>query len=217
MAAGVYGFAIWSGYAGAALSVGMVVPQLARTLRNPGLGGVSAISWLITVSACFTWLVYGVKAHVWPQVPGNALICPGAAAIVLSVPARLTVARRALLLAAIAGTIVVIAVLVRPDQVGYLAFGISLVSATPQLVTSLARRQASRSAVSIPAWALRGSSQVFWLTYGLIMHNGPIMVAALVTLFSVIVVLAAESATLIRARLTGGGQVTAAVRPAAPD
>ena len=38
----LYGPATASGYIGAALSVGMVVPQLARTLRNPRIAGVSA-------------------------------------------------------------------------------------------------------------------------------------------------------------------------------
>ena len=105
------GFANAAGYIGAALSVGMVVPQLIRTLRHPSLGGVSAMSWLITAACCSTWLLYGIKGHVWPQIPGNALIVPGAAAIVLAVPARLTVARRAGLLAATAGVLILVAVL----------------------------------------------------------------------------------------------------------
>lgn len=62
----LHGLAVASGYIGAALSVGMVVPQLARTLRNPQLAGVSAASWMITMTACFTWLVYGIQARVLP-------------------------------------------------------------------------------------------------------------------------------------------------------
>ena len=128
-------FANAAGYIGAALSVGMVVPQLIRTLRHPSLGGVSAMSWLITAACCSTWLLYGIKGHVWPQIPGNALIVPGAAAIVLAVPARLTVARRAGLLAATAGVLILVAVLARPEVLGYLAFALTLVAATPQVVT----------------------------------------------------------------------------------
>jgi uncharacterized protein with PQ loop repeat len=197
----VHAFAIAAGYIGAALSVGMVIPQLVRTMRNRSLGGVSAMSWLITTAACFTWLLYGARGHVWPQIPGNALIVPGAAAIVLAVPARLSVAQRAGLLAATAGTLILVAMLVRPDVLGYLAFAISLVSAAPQVITSIARRREGRSAVSIPAWLMRGVSQLFWLYYALILHNGPTLVSAVVVLVSVAIVVGLESASLISARL----------------
>lgn len=197
----MHAFAIAAGYIGAALSVGMVIPQLARTLRHPSLGGVSAMSWLITTAACFTWLLYGVKGHVWPQIPGNALIVPGAAAIVLAVPARLSRGKRAGLLAGVGGTLILVAMLIPPDVLGYLAFAISLVSATPQVVTSIARRREGQSAVSIPAWLMRGGSQLFWLYYALILHNGPTLISAVVVLVSVAVVVGIESATLISARL----------------
>jgi uncharacterized protein with PQ loop repeat len=196
----VHGFAIATGYIGAALSLGMVIPQLVRTLRHRGLGGVSAMSWLITAAACFTWLLYGVKGHVWPQVPGNALMIPGEVVIVLVTPARLNMVRRAGLLAATGGTLILVAVLIPTDYLGYLAFAFSLVASAPQVVTSLLRRGAGRSAVSIPAWLLRGGSQLFWLYYGLIMHNGPIVVAAVVTLVSAAAVIATESATRLGRR-----------------
>ena len=194
-------FANAAGYIGAALSVGMVVPQLIRTLRHPSLGGVSAMSWLITAACCSTWLLYGIKGHVWPQIPGNALIVPGAAAIVLAVPARLTVARRAGLLAATAGVLILVAVLAPAAALGYLAFVLTLIAATPQVVTSVRRRQAEGSAVSIPSWLMRGGSQVFWLYYGLVLHNGPTALSAVFVLASVAVVVAIESAGLISARL----------------
>jgi uncharacterized protein with PQ loop repeat len=190
-----------AGYVGAALSVGMVVPQLIRTLRHPSLGGVSAMSWLITAACCFTWLLYGVKGQVWPQIPGNALLVPGAGAIVLAVPARLSWARRAVLLGATAGILIVVMVLAPADALGYLAFALTLIAASPQVITSVRRRQADRSAVSIPSWLMRGGSQVFWLYYGLILHNGPTALSAVVVLASVAVVVAIESAGLISARL----------------
>jgi hypothetical protein len=65
----------------------------------------------------------------------------------------------------------------------------------------VSRRRDGRSAVSIPAWAMRGASSGCWLFYGVMMHDRPIVVSSLVTLASVAVVITAECATLIGARL----------------
>jgi hypothetical protein len=48
---------------------------------------------------------------------------------------------------------------------------------------------------------MRGGSQVFWLYYGLVLHNGPTALSAVFVLASVAVVVAIESATRISARL----------------
>ena len=116
-------------------------------------------------------------------------------------PARLSRARRAVLLGATAGILIVAMVLAPADVLGYLAFALTLIAASPQVITSVRRHQAGRSAVSIPSWLMRGGSQVFWLYYGLILHNGPTALSAVVVLVSVAVVVAIESAALISARL----------------
>jgi uncharacterized protein with PQ loop repeat len=189
----LHSLAIASGYLGAVLSVGMVVPQLARTIRNPGAGGVSPTSWALTMAACLTWLTFGVKAGATPQIPGNVLIFPGAAAIVLTAPSRLTVSLRAVMLVSASAAIVAAAVFLAPDYIGYLAFVIGLVSALPQARESIARSSsAGRSAVSVSAWLLRAVSQVFWLGYAIVLHQVPIIVAAGVTMISAIALVAAE-------------------------
>jgi uncharacterized protein with PQ loop repeat len=187
-------FAITSGYLGAALSAGMVIPQLTRVLRDPRAKGVSPVSWAMIMITCLTWLVYGIKAGVISQIPGNALICPSAVAIVLATPAKLAVPWRAAALAAAVSAIVVSAVFVPPEFLGYLGFAIGLVSALPQTIKSVARlHSVSRSAVSIPTWLLRAAAQVCWLDYGLVRHNAPITAAAVVTLINALVLVAAES------------------------
>ena len=60
-------------YLGAFLGVAMVLPQLTRTIRHPDLEGVSPASWALTSLACLAWLIYGLRADVLPQVPGNVL------------------------------------------------------------------------------------------------------------------------------------------------
>jgi uncharacterized protein with PQ loop repeat len=201
------GLVIASGYLGAALSVGMVVPQLVRTIRNPDVWGVSATSWALTGVGCLTWLLYGIRAGELPQVPGNALIVPGAAAIVLIAPARASVPLRAVILAAASAAVIVAAIYLRPADVGYLAFAVGLVAAWPQAAESVRHarsaeasaelvrhaRSAEASAVSLPAWLMRGGAQVGWLGYAIGRHDVPVLVAAVVNLCAAIALVAVET------------------------
>ena len=95
----LHAIGVTSGYLGATLGVGMVVPQIVRTLRNRHLTGVSPLSWSLTVLACFTWLTYGLRTAEVPQIPGNVLIVSGSVVIVLLVPSAVSTRLRALRLA----------------------------------------------------------------------------------------------------------------------
>jgi uncharacterized protein with PQ loop repeat len=87
-------YAVATGYLGAALGVAMVVPQIARTLRDRTVPGVSALSWALTALACTSWLLYGVRAGELPQIPGNILLVSGSVVVALLVPSRVSVAGR---------------------------------------------------------------------------------------------------------------------------
>jgi uncharacterized protein with PQ loop repeat len=189
----LHDLAILSGYAGAAFGVSMVIPQISRTFRNRTLGGVSAVSWSLSAIGCLCWLLYGVRRPELPQIPGNVLIVIGASVIVLAVPSHVPTARRAVYLGATGLGISVLAFSVPPTVLGYLAFAIGLVSAWPQTLESIARaRRGEPSAVSIGAWLLRGTAQVCWLGYALVMHDLTVTIAAAVTLTSAAILVAAE-------------------------
>ncbi|MEO8889377.1 MAG: PQ-loop domain-containing transporter [Jatrophihabitantaceae bacterium] len=189
----LHAFGVASGYLGAALGVGMVVPQIVRTLHNRRLAGVSPLSWSLTALACFTWLLYGVRTGEVPQIPGNVLIVGGAAAIVLLVPSRLAARARALRLVTAAVPSVAAAVWAPATVVGLLAFGIGLTSALPQLRTSLRRPAGVPSAVSTSAWLMRCGSQSAWLCYALVLHDLTVTISATFTLAGAILILAVES------------------------
>jgi uncharacterized protein with PQ loop repeat len=185
--------AIFLGYLGATFGVSMVLPQIARTFRDRGVGGVSALSWALTAIACFSWMLYGVRTHEMPQIPGNILLASGACVIVLAVPARLPVARRAAALLGAAVLILGFAAVAAPAYLGYLALSIGLVSAWPQTLESIARaRSGGESAVSVSAWTLRAMSQICWLGYAVVLHDVPVTVAASVTLTSAVALLLVE-------------------------
>ncbi len=170
----------------------MVVPQIVRTFRNRAVPGVSAMSWALTALSCMTWMLYGIRAHEIPQIPGNVLIISGAVVIVLAVPSAISAPGRALRLSVPALAIVGLATVLPPASIGFLAFGIGLVSALPQTVESLTRPRQATSAVSVPAWLLRGASQVAWLVYALVLHDLTITISATFILASSLLLVASE-------------------------
>jgi uncharacterized protein with PQ loop repeat len=189
----LYTLAEATGYLGSVLGVAMVVPQIVRTYRNRALPGVSATAWALTALSCTTWMLYGIRAAEVPQIPGNVLLVSGAVVVVLAVPSRASVARRALLLASGGAALTAAAFLLPPAGVGFVAFGIGLVSALPQTVMSLRRRD-GESAVSVLTWALRVASQACWLAYALARHDLVVTISASFLLTSALVIIATELA-----------------------
>jgi uncharacterized protein with PQ loop repeat len=172
-------------YVGALLSVSMVVPQIARTLRHPTLGGVSPIAWSMSVIGCSLWLTYGLRTDSVPQIPGNILLVIGATAVVLLVPSPASRLRRAVTLGVVLAAFLAVAWRVPPEMVGYLAFAVGFTSSWPQLYDSVKTyRAGAKSGVSISAWVLRAASQVAWLTYALLAGDTPVAVSATMILAS---------------------------------
>jgi uncharacterized protein with PQ loop repeat len=186
--------AVGAGYLGATLGVLMVAPQIARTLRDRARPGVSAMSWSLTALSCLTWLLYGIRAGEPPQIPGNVFMVSGAAFVVLSVPSRLSVPARAVRLALPAAILVTLAFVIPAAALGFVAFGIGLVSALPQLITSLAGRERAEaeSGVSVLSWLLRAASQVSWLIYAIALHDLVVTISATFILASALLLVLIE-------------------------
>jgi uncharacterized protein with PQ loop repeat len=176
----------------------MVLPQLARTIRNRTTAGVSPVSWALTATGCLGWICYGFRAPAPPQVPGNLILVPGAAAIAVLAPAGLSGRWRAAALTCAALGVTLTAFSGLPaEYLGYLAFAVTSVATLPQAFSSVLRRQpAAVTAVSRSAWGMRAASQVCWLGYSLPHRDVPVTIAASVTLVSALVVLIAESVRL---------------------
>jgi uncharacterized protein with PQ loop repeat len=166
------------GYLGAALAVCMVVPQIVRTYGDRALGGVSVLSWALSGLSSFTWLLYGVRAAEMPQIPGNVLTVSGSVVIALAVPSSASRGRRAVALALAGAALCALATVVPPTALGFVAFGIGIVSMLPQTVNSLRRTTGEVSAVSVPTWVLFGASQLCWLIYALVVHDLVVAISA---------------------------------------
>ena len=181
------------GYLGAVLGVCMLVPQIVRCLRNRNARGVSALSWALTGLSCGSWLLYGLRAHELPQIPGNAIVVTGTVVIVLAVPCRLGERGRAAMLAAAALALIVCAVLLSPVEVGLIAFATGIVSALPQTLQSLVRLPpGATSAVSVSSWLLRAASQVCWLVFAIAERDAVVFASATVILGSSVVLCLVE-------------------------
>lgn len=176
-------FAQLLAFAGSAVGVVMVAPQIVRTVKHPHLGGVSPWSWAITVVACTLWLTYGLRSGSIPQVPGNVFLVSGAVAIVLLVPAEWSRARRAWALLGVTSTLVLFSTYLSPEQVGFFAFGIGLFAAWPQVFETVwLRRGMGPSALSMTSQVLKVVGQVLWLSYAVLAVDAPVIVAAVVAL-----------------------------------
>jgi uncharacterized protein with PQ loop repeat len=181
------------GYLGSALGVAMVMPQIARIVRHPKLAGISPMTWAITTVSCLLWLTYGARTDQIPQVPGNALLISGAAAIVLLVPSTRSRAWRAGVLGGSAAALVSVALVMPAHDVGYLAFSIGLFGAIPQLIDSVHTwRLGATSGVSVSSWSLKLASQVAWFCYGIGVGDRPVMISTCVNVSSAALLIALE-------------------------
>ncbi len=200
-------------YVGAAIGVVMVVPQIVRIVRNPHLAGVSPWTWALTAVSSTLWLTYGLRSGSMPQIPGNVLLVSGAVAIVLLVPAAWSPRRRALGLAGASAALLLASTALAPEQVGFLAFGISLFGMWPQVYeTAWARRGMGPSAISLTSNALKITSQVCWLSFAIMTWDLPVLAGGIMALSTNALVTAVE---LSRRRGVAVG-LTPAVREAVP-
>jgi uncharacterized protein with PQ loop repeat len=180
------------GYLGAAIGVGMVIPQIVRTYRNRALGGVSVLSWALSGLSSFTWLLYGISAAELPQIPGNVFTVSGAVVIALAVPSATAQSRRGAAIALPALALVGIALVLPPTALGFVAFGLGIVSMLPQTLRSLLRPAGEVSAVSVPTWVLFGLSQACWLIYALVVQDVVVTISACWILASSIAISTSE-------------------------
>jgi uncharacterized protein with PQ loop repeat len=205
----VHTLALVLAYAGSAIGVAMVVPQIVRTVRHPTMGGVSPWTWALTAISCATWLTYGVRSGSMPQIPGNVLLISGAVAIVLLVPAAWSRRRRAFGLVAAVVAVVAVSTHLTPESVGLLAFAIGITGMWPQVVETVwLRRGMGPSALSLSSNSLKVGSQLCWLSFALLTTDVPVIASASMALSTNVLIGIVEFG---RRRAASGARVAAPV------
>ena len=181
------------GFLGSAIGIVVVVPQIARIVRNPETAGVSAATWGLSVVACSLWLTYGLRTGEAPQVPGNVILIAGATAITLLVPHPWSARRRALVLGAVVTGLALLLSQAPAETVGYAAFVLAMTSMWPQVFESYATyRVGAVSAVSVSSMGLRVGSQVCWLTYAIGTSDHAVTLTATLALTTALLVIGFE-------------------------
>ena len=74
-----------------------------------------------------------------------------------------------------------------PELIGYLAAGLTTASFFPQAVKTL--RSGDTRAISLGMYALFTTGVALWSLYGLLVNDGPVLAANLITLIPAAVVL----------------------------
>lgn len=202
-------FALALAYVSAAIVVATVLPQLARTIRHPGLTGVSPVSWTLTAASSLSWLAYGLLTATPFQIPGNVVLCTGSVALVLLVPSRWRRGHRAVVVGGALVVVIVAALTLPPSIVGYIGFSLGLVASWPQLVDSFGSwRAGEESGVAIGSWIARLVSGAGWFTYAVIMRDTPVLVASVVGLVTTVAVLSLETSARSAARRAAAAETS---------
>ncbi len=74
-------WAVWLGYAAAALTTAAFVPQAWLTLRTRDVRGISLGMYLCFTVGVALWLAYGLALGQWPIIVANAVTLALAASI----------------------------------------------------------------------------------------------------------------------------------------
>lgn len=184
------------GYAAAVLLTAMSIPQTIRVHRN-GSRGVSSATWLIVSFAIAMWIGYGISHASLVLVIANiaGLIAASATLSILARSKGQSWTAAIALVSCYAVTCVIVSLVAPLALVTLAAVVLPIVSRLPQVGLCIqACWQGSATQVSRLTWTLSATGQSLWLSYGLIVHDGALVVVNLVCVLLTLVLLAVDIA-----------------------
>ncbi len=183
------------GYIGAILVSALALPQLVKILRERDAAGVSVPAWIMQALCCLTFLIYGLRLAQMPQIMGNILPVVGALAIVaVALVSRRKLSAGVVVIASLAAVLYIALMFMIPVlAVGGLAVLWAFVARWPQVVDSItASRRGIPTTVSPATWYLMIAAMTFWLIYGVMMMDIPVLATNVIGILASIVILIAE-------------------------
>lgn len=184
------------GYAAAVLLTAMSIPQTIRVYRN-GSRGVSTATWLIVSFAIAMWIGYGIAHASLVLIIANVagLTAASATLTILARSKGQSWASAIALVSSYSLACVMVSLVAPLGLVTLAAVVLPIVSRLPQVGLCIqACWQGSSTQVSRLTWSLSATGQTLWLTYGLIVHDGALVVVNLVCVLLTLVLLGVDFA-----------------------
>ena len=197
------------------LTIGVIAPvftvlqcvaQAMRINRN-GAVGVSMSTWILSAFVSETWIGYGFSFRVQAEIYANIPFLIVASYVVLVAARSQDVVRRASVsfLGATA-----LAVIVSLSGISHqwrwilatIAVGGAVVIYLPQMVTTL--RSRNLMGVSVVSWALALVTGIAWALYGVLIHQPPVALPAVVMVPTTLVILIQVSRHRLRGQALAG-------------
>lgn len=197
------------------LTLGVLAPLLtilqcvaqAMRINRTGAAGVSMGTWILSAFVAEVWLGYGVSFHVLAEVYANIPFLIVAAFVVV-VAARSQKVQRYAVLSCSGAT--VLAVLVSLTGTSHhwrwilatIAVGGAVVIYLPQMMMTL--RSRDLVGVSVVSWSLALITGVAWALYGILIHQPPVSLPAVVMIPTTLVILVQVARHRVRGRALEG-------------
>jgi len=164
-------------------------PQVWRLWHSRRYVGLSTLSCVLNLLTPLCWFTYGVVQGSGVQMILNGLALVGAAGVLAGLVVRAGLRLREWLPTLVVGAVVVagVGVFGGPPFSGALASLVTLSMALPQVWLLLRGRIAGTldaSGVSRGRWALSGTCNIGWLSYGLLVTDPAITITSAVMMVS---------------------------------
>jgi len=197
------------------LTFGIVAPLFtvlqcvaqATRIKRTGAVGVSMGTWILSAAVGEAWIGYGFAFRVPAEIYANASFVLVAAYVVLVAARSQKVVRRATVRFLGASAFAVALSLSGISHhwrwiLATIAVGGAVVIYLPQMVVTL--RSRDLTGVSVVSWALALFTGVAWALYGVLIHQPPVSLPAVVMIPSTLVILIQVSRHRLRGRALAG-------------
>jgi uncharacterized protein with PQ loop repeat len=200
---------------GLTLTIGIIAPLFtilqcvaqAMRINRTGAAGVSMSTWILSAFVAEAWIAYGFSFHVPAEIYANVAFLIVAGYVVLVAARSQNVLRNASIGCLGATALAVLISLTGMSHhwrwiLATIAVGGAVVIYLPQMILTL--RSRDLVGVSIVSWVLALVTSLAWTLYGVLIHQPPVALPAVVMIPTTLVILVQVTRHRLRGRaLTG--------------
>lgn len=179
----------------------------ATRINRTGAAGVSLSTWILSAFVGEVWIGYGVSFHVSAEIYANVAFLVVAAYVVFVAARSQRVLQRASVSCAGATAFAVLASLTGTSHhwqwiLVTIAVGGAVVIYLPQMMMTLRTRDLV--GVSVVSWTLALATGIAWALYGVLIHQPPVSLPAVVMIPTTLVILVQVARHRVRGQALEG-------------